>query len=147
MFTYFFFFIGCLLHSLAVSRITEYTLQWELLASRLRKKKKKMTGSSKAAFCSMKDFLKETGGFAVIDGGLATEFERHGADLNDPLWSAKCLLTSPHLIHTVYPFSIHFFALFCLLCCRFNLKSNVFGISSCWTKALCFSFVCVCVCE
>ncbi|KAF4360250.1 hypothetical protein F8388_020541 [Cannabis sativa] len=23
------------------------------------------------------------------------ELERHGADLNDPLWSAKCLLTSP----------------------------------------------------
>ncbi|KAL1197618.1 Homocysteine S-methyltransferase 2 [Cardamine amara subsp. amara] len=61
-----------------------------------------MTGNSKACFCSMKDFLKETGGFAVIDGGLATELERHGADLNDPLWSAKCLLTSPHLIHTVH---------------------------------------------
>uniref|UniRef100_A0A1J3JTQ9 Homocysteine S-methyltransferase 2 n=2 Tax=Noccaea caerulescens TaxID=107243 RepID=A0A1J3JTQ9_NOCCA len=55
-----------------------------------------------AAFYSMKDFLKQTGGFAVIDGGLATEFERHGADLNDPLWSAKCLVTSPHLIHTVH---------------------------------------------
>ncbi|KFK35485.1 hypothetical protein AALP_AA5G290600 [Arabis alpina] len=64
-----------------------------------------VTGSSVAApssFYSMKDFLNQTGGFAVIDGGLATEFERHGADLNDPLWSAKCLLTSPHLIHTVH---------------------------------------------
>ncbi|CAN6906022.1 unnamed protein product [Brassica oleracea] len=62
----------------------------------------KFQGSSKSeAFNSMKEFLKQTGGYAIIDGGLATEFERHGADLNDPLWSSKCLLTSPHIIHTV----------------------------------------------
>ncbi|KAH7858149.1 hypothetical protein Vadar_020523 [Vaccinium darrowii] len=46
----------------------------------------------------MSDFLRQCGGYAVIDGGLATELERHGADLNDPLWSAKCLISSPHLI-------------------------------------------------
>ncbi|KAK9146616.1 hypothetical protein Sjap_006519 [Stephania japonica] len=40
--------------------------------------------------------------WAVVDGGLATELERHGADLNDPLWSAKCLLTTPHLITKVH---------------------------------------------
>ncbi|XP_075507540.1 homocysteine S-methyltransferase 2-like [Primulina tabacum] len=51
---------------------------------------------------AMSDFLRECGGVAVIDGGLATELERHGADLNDPLWSAKCILTSPHLIRTVH---------------------------------------------
>ncbi|TQD95112.1 hypothetical protein C1H46_019268 [Malus baccata] len=50
----------------------------------------------------MRDFLRQAGGIAVVDGGLATELERHGADLNDPLWSAKCLLTSPHLIRTVH---------------------------------------------
>ncbi|KAH0865612.1 hypothetical protein HID58_082823 [Brassica napus] len=62
----------------------------------------KFQGSSKSeAFNSMKEFLKQTGGYAIIDGGLATEFEKHGADLNDPLWSSKCLLTSPHIIHTV----------------------------------------------
>lgn len=54
------------------------------------------------------DFLRNAGGTAIIDGGLATELERHGADLNDPLWSAKCLLTSPHLIHRVYLLSLHF---------------------------------------
>ncbi|XP_016741896.1 homocysteine S-methyltransferase 2 isoform X3 [Gossypium hirsutum] len=48
----------------------------------------------------MKEFLRQMGGTAVIDGGLATELELHGADLNDPLWSAKCLLTSPHLIRS-----------------------------------------------
>ncbi|KAI5315918.1 hypothetical protein L3X38_045094 [Prunus dulcis] len=50
----------------------------------------------------MRDLLKQAGGVAVVDGGLATELERHGADLNDPLWSAKCILTSPHLIRTVH---------------------------------------------
>lgn len=48
------------------------------------------------------DFLRQCGGYAVIDGGLATELERHGANLNDPLWSAKCLLSSPHLIRRVH---------------------------------------------
>ncbi|KAL9395809.1 hypothetical protein Peur_010062 [Populus x canadensis] len=50
----------------------------------------------------MTDFLRQSGGVAIIDGGLATELERHGADLNDPLWSAKCLLTSPHLVRAVH---------------------------------------------
>ncbi|GLU07575.1 hypothetical protein SLE2022_245300 [Rubroshorea leprosula] len=50
----------------------------------------------------MTEFLRQAGGVAVIDGGLATELERHGADLNDPLWSAKCLLTSPHLVRSVH---------------------------------------------
>ncbi|CAL1389822.1 unnamed protein product [Linum trigynum] len=50
----------------------------------------------------MTDLLRHSSGVAIIDGGLAIELERHGADLNDPLWSAKCLLTSPHLIHTVH---------------------------------------------
>ncbi|KAL9250711.1 Homocysteine S-methyltransferase 3-like protein [Drosera capensis] len=49
-------------------------------------------------------FLRDrcVGGYAVVDGGLATELERHGADLNDPLWSAKCLIDSPHLIRKVH---------------------------------------------
>ncbi|KAL2320981.1 hypothetical protein Fmac_029950 [Flemingia macrophylla] len=54
------------------------------------------------------DLLRQTGGTAVIDGGLATELERHGADLNDPLWSAKCLFSSPHLIRQVHSPSFRF---------------------------------------
>ncbi|RVW55786.1 Homocysteine S-methyltransferase 2 [Vitis vinifera] len=50
----------------------------------------------------MADFLCQSGGYAVIDGGLATELERHGADLNDPLWSATCLIHSPDLIRRVH---------------------------------------------
>jgi homocysteine S-methyltransferase len=38
----------------------------------------------------------------VLDGALATELERRGADLNDPLWSAKCLLEQPDLIREVH---------------------------------------------
>jgi len=59
-------------------------------------------GSASAETSSlMSEFLRQAGGSAVVDGGLATELERQGADLNDPLWSAKCLLTSPHLIRKV----------------------------------------------
>lgn len=54
------------------------------------------------------DLLRQSGGTAVIDGGLATELERHGADLNDPLWSAKCLFSSPHLIRQVHSPSFQF---------------------------------------
>ncbi|CBI26290.3 hypothetical protein VitviT2T_006542 [Vitis vinifera] len=50
----------------------------------------------------MADFIRQSGGYAVIDGGLATELERHGADLNDPLWSATCLIHSPDLIRRVH---------------------------------------------
>ncbi|KAK9057328.1 hypothetical protein SSX86_022163 [Deinandra increscens subsp. villosa] len=50
----------------------------------------------------MSDFLHKSGGVALIDGGLATELERYGADLNDPLWSAKCLVNSTHLIRQVH---------------------------------------------
>jgi homocysteine S-methyltransferase len=38
----------------------------------------------------------------VLDGALATELEGRGADLNDPLWSAKCLLEQPELIREVH---------------------------------------------
>ncbi len=40
--------------------------------------------------------------FIVLDGALATELERRGMDLNDPLWSAKCLIERPELIRAVH---------------------------------------------
>lgn len=46
-------------------------------------------------------FLK-TRRFVVLDGALATELERRGADLADPLWSAKLLLADPALIRQVH---------------------------------------------
>jgi homocysteine S-methyltransferase len=41
-------------------------------------------------------------GFVVLDGGLATELERRGADLRDPLWSAKQLVEAPEQIRQVH---------------------------------------------
>jgi homocysteine S-methyltransferase len=38
----------------------------------------------------------------VLDGALATELERRGADLKDALWSAKCLIERPELIREVH---------------------------------------------
>lgn len=38
----------------------------------------------------------------VLDGALATELERRGADLSDPLWSARCLIERPALIRAVH---------------------------------------------
>jgi homocysteine S-methyltransferase len=38
----------------------------------------------------------------ILDGALATELERRGADLKDPLWSAKVLVERPALIHAVH---------------------------------------------
>ena len=38
----------------------------------------------------------------VLDGALATELERRGVNLRDPLWSAKCLIESPETIHAVH---------------------------------------------
>ena len=41
-------------------------------------------------------------GFVVLDGGLATEMESRGADLDHELWSAKMLIESPELIRSVH---------------------------------------------
>ena len=44
----------------------------------------------------------------VLDGGLATELERRGADLGDALWSARQLVEGPQLIREVH--EAYFFA-------------------------------------
>jgi homocysteine S-methyltransferase len=40
----------------------------------------------------------EKSGYMVLDGGLATELEARGFDLNDALWSARVLLEDPEAI-------------------------------------------------
>ncbi len=40
--------------------------------------------------------------FVMLDGGLATEMEKHGADLDDPLWSAKMLYEAPERVRRVH---------------------------------------------
>src|SRR5947209_16567402 len=44
----------------------------------------------------------EQHGVVTLDGALATELERRGADLRDPLWSAKVLIENPELIRQVH---------------------------------------------
>ncbi len=49
-------------------------------------------------------FLRNQG-FVLLDGGLATELESAGHDLNDALWSARVLLEEPQAVeaaHTSY---------------------------------------------
>lgn len=44
----------------------------------------------------------ETQGVVILDGGLATELEAHGFDLNDDLWSARVLVERPDSIRRVH---------------------------------------------
>ena len=44
----------------------------------------------------------ERKGFLVLDGGLATELETLGCDLNDPLWSARALIDERGAIRTAH---------------------------------------------
>ena len=48
------------------------------------------------------DVFLQRSGLVVLDGGLATELERRGANLNDPLWSARLLIEQPELIRAVH---------------------------------------------
>ncbi len=41
-------------------------------------------------------------GFVMLDGGLATELEKRGADLDHDLWSAKILFDAPEMISQVH---------------------------------------------
>jgi len=41
-------------------------------------------------------------GYVILDGGLATEMERRGADLDHHLWSARMLIESPALVAEVH---------------------------------------------
>ncbi|XWS68868.1 hypothetical protein CRYUN_Cryun04dG0130800 [Craigia yunnanensis] len=50
----------------------------------------------------LEDLIDKAGGCAVIDGGFATQLESHGASINDPLWSALCLIKDPELIKQVH---------------------------------------------
>jgi homocysteine S-methyltransferase len=46
--------------------------------------------------------IVQTHGAVVLDGGLGTELTARGADLRDPLWSARVLLEDPDLIHEIH---------------------------------------------
>jgi homocysteine S-methyltransferase len=46
--------------------------------------------------------LIDAHGVLLLDGGLATELEARGFDLDDPLWSARLLVDSPDAIKAVH---------------------------------------------
>jgi len=50
---------------------------------------------------AVEELVARAGGCAVIDGGFATQLEALGADINDPLWSAACLIARPLLVKEV----------------------------------------------
>ncbi|KAJ8774630.1 hypothetical protein K2173_017076 [Erythroxylum novogranatense] len=56
----------------------------------------------KKAETLLEDLIEKAGGCAVVDGGLATQLERHGASFNDSLWSALYLIKNPLLIKKVH---------------------------------------------
>lgn len=94
-------------------------LRWIGISQRRRE-----MGNIKTQNTLLEDFIEKAGGCAVTDGGFATQLERHGASINDPLWSALCLIKDPHLIKKVsslYPlpnfcFIVLIFS-FAFLCC------------------------------
>ena len=49
----------------------------------------------------IKPFLEQQG-FVLLDGGLATELEQRGHDLNHPLWSALLILEKPDEVCAVH---------------------------------------------
>ena len=53
------------------------------------------------------DAFLHSQGFVLLDGGLATELERAGHDLNDPLWSAKVLVEDPGAVEAVHASYLH----------------------------------------
>ncbi len=46
--------------------------------------------------------LSSEGEVLILDGGLATELEADGFDLNHPLWSARILLEAPEAVRAVH---------------------------------------------
>ncbi len=48
------------------------------------------------------DAFLRSQGFVLLDGGLASELESAGHDLNDPLWSAKVLLEDPGAVEAAH---------------------------------------------
>src|SRR5262245_20297201 len=48
------------------------------------------------------DSLLDRQGVVILDGGLATELEKRGHSLDDPLWSARLLLDDPQAIEDLH---------------------------------------------
>lgn len=49
----------------------------------------------------------ETTGYAMLDGGLSTELEQLGANLDDELWTSRVLIDAPELIQEAHRRFLH----------------------------------------
>lgn len=83
-----------------------FNILTRFLSSFFRKRKKKEKNwkrvmGVKKGTTPLEIVIEKAGGCAVVDGGFATQLERHGAAINDPLWSALCLIKQPDLIKQV----------------------------------------------
>ncbi|KAM1027410.1 hypothetical protein ACFXTH_040212 [Malus domestica] len=56
----------------------------------------------KAITLSLEDVIEKAKGCDVVDGGCSTQLKRHGAAINNHLWSAVCLIKQPDLIKRVH---------------------------------------------
>lgn len=61
-----------------------------------------MEPSSRVIPSLLEPYLRDPGDTLVLDGALATELENRGADIDDPLWSAKVLLETPGAIRQLH---------------------------------------------
>ncbi|MBR9977255.1 MAG: homocysteine S-methyltransferase family protein [Bacteroidetes bacterium] len=43
----------------------------------------------------------------MLDGAMGTELGRHGVDLSAPLWSARALISMPHVVRTLHFHYLH----------------------------------------
>lgn len=81
---------------------------------------------------AVEDLIEKAGGCAVIDGGLATQLEALGANFDDPLWSALCLIANPDLIEQVQKnlllFTVLILYLF-IFCGRFSIVISTLSVS------------------
>jgi len=60
------------------------------------------------------DDLIKAQGYAILDGGLATELENRGTKLDTILWSAALLVNDPAAIQKVH-YDVRFYNYNCLI--------------------------------
>jgi homocysteine S-methyltransferase len=61
-----------------------------------------MSRDTQAITSILAPFLVDPEEVIILDGALATELEGRGADINDPLWSAKVLMEAPESIRQLH---------------------------------------------
>jgi homocysteine S-methyltransferase len=69
----------------------------------------------------------------ILDGGLATELEARGHDLNDPLWSARLLIEDPDALRSVHRAYVEAGAE-CVITASYQAALDGLQARGCWPK-------------